>query len=90
MFNLVKLGIIAALLIAIGWFSYLAGKDSIRAEIARTEQKEKVKDSVKVEEVIKYKEKIKVVYRDKIIKIKQTKDTTGCADTKLTDMGFGL
>lgn len=90
MFNMVKLGIGAGLLIAIGWFSYNAGQDSIRAEIARTEQKAKVADAGKVEQVIKYKEKIKVVYRDKVIKIKQAKDITGCADVKLTDMGFRL
>ena len=90
MINLIKLGIIAALLIGTGWFMYEAGRDSIRAETALTEQKEKIKDEIKVEEIIKYKEKIKVVYRDKIKTIKQAKDSTGCADTKLTDMGFKL
>ena len=34
MFNLVKIGIITALLVVVGWFSYQYGQDSIRADMA--------------------------------------------------------
>ena len=34
MFSLIKLGIIALLLTAIGWLSYKAGQDSLRADMA--------------------------------------------------------
>ena len=72
------------------WFTYNAGISHERAEQAANREKEAKKDEAKVEKVIEYRDKIKVIYRDKIKLIKSAKDTTGCADTKLTDMGFSL
>jgi len=76
--------------VLIVFFSFQAGKNWNIAKTVKIELKEVKKDEKKVNQVIEYRDKIKVVYRDKIIKIKQAKDSTGCADTKLTDMGFGL
>lgn len=41
-----------------------------------------------VREIIKWKEKEKVVYRDRIQKIKVAQDPTGCLDSKLSDIGL--
>jgi len=82
--------VILALLAGGAWFSYKSGVNHERAEQAANRDKEAKKDEKKVEIVIKYKEKLKVVYRDKIKIIKTASDSTGCADTKLIDMGFGL
>ena len=82
--------VITALLGAGLYFTFQAGVDSERAEQAANRDKEAKKDEKKVETIIKYKEKIKVVYRDKIKRIKVAQDSTGCADVKLIDMGFGL
>ena len=82
--------VILALLAGGAWFSYRSGVNHERAEQAANRDKEAKKDEKKVEKVIQYKEKIKVVYRDKIKRIKVAQDPTGCADVKLTDMGFGL
>jgi len=82
--------IIIAALMGGAWFSYNSGVNHERAEQAANRDKEAKKDEKKVEAVIKYREKIKVVYRDKIKRIKVAQDLTGCADVKLIDMGFGL
>lgn len=47
-------------------------------------------DIADVKTIIMWREKEKVVYRDKIEYIESVEDDTGCADTRLTDMGFGL
>ena len=77
----------------IKWYSdnqYDAGYNKHKAEVADVKDAAVAKDKVAVKEVIKWREKKKVIYRDKIKKIYIAKDATGCADVKLTDMGFGL
>lgn len=87
---------IIAILILLSMFGgtyyagYDAGKDSCTAENAGKKDEADKKDEVKVETVIKWRTKTKVEYRDKIKKIYLAKDATGCADTKLIDMGFGV
>jgi len=66
------------------------GYNAHKAEVADKKDEAVAKDKVAVKEIIKWREKKKVIYRDKIKKIYIAKDATGCADVKLTDMGFGL
>jgi len=66
------------------------GYNAHKAEVADKKDESVAKDKVAVKEIIKWREKKKVIYRDKIKKIYIAKDATGCADVKLTDMGFGL
>jgi len=67
---------------------YNQGYNAHKAEVADIKD-ESVKDDVAdVKTIIKWREKEKVVYRDKIKYIDSVKDATGCADIKLTDMGF--
>lgn len=81
----------AASVFGLVWWSYFMydkGIDTERARQAVLIEEAKNEERVKVEEVIKYRDKIKVVYRDRIKKIKVAQDPTGCADTTLGDMGF--
>lgn len=90
--NKIVIGSIAVVVIiaVTAWFSFNAGVNSCIAKQAEDRTEAIETDKEKVKEVIKYKTKIKVVTRDKIKYIKQVQDKTGCADVKLTDMGFGL
>ena len=72
------------------YFIYQAGVDNERAANAKRIAEAGKKDDEKVKTVIEFREKIKVIYRDRIKKIKSVEDPTGCADIKYTDMGFGL
>lgn len=77
----------------IKWYSdnqYIAGYNAHKAEIADAKDESTEEDQKDVKIVIKWRTKTKVEYRDKIKKIYLAKDPTGCADTKLIDMGFGL
>lgn len=77
----------------IKWYSdrqYDAGYNAHKAEVTDAKDDAEDKDTSAVKEVIKWRDKEKVIYRDKIKYIKAAKDTTGCADTKLTDMGFSV
>jgi hypothetical protein len=66
------------------------GYNAHKSEISDIKDDAVKEDKADVKTIIKYRDREKVVYRDKIKYIDSVKDTTGCADTKLTDMGFGL
>lgn len=92
-----KLIIYAVLILAligfIKWAHYtvdMGGYNRHKSEVADIKDDAVAKDKIAVKEVIRWREKEKVIYRDKIKKIYIAKDATGCADVKLTDMGFGL
>ena len=92
-----KLIIYAVLILAIiafvKWAHYtvdMGGYNRHKSEIADSKDASEEKDKAAVKEVIKWRTKEKKIYVDKIKYIEAVKDTTGCADTKLTDMGFGL
>lgn len=82
--------IILVMLSGAFYFTYQSGVDSQKVKHSNAIQKAVEEERKKVITVIEYKDKIRLVYRDKIKYITQVKDTTGCADIKLTDMGFGL
>ena len=66
-----------------GWNAHKATVSDIKDEAVE-------EDKADIKTIIKWREKEKVVYRDKIKYIDSVEDTTGCADVKLTDMGFRL
>lgn len=80
-------GVLAVIAVT-AYFGYQAGADSIRADLADALAKAGELENKKVNEVIKWKEKEKVVYRDRIQKIKVAADPTGCLDTDLRDVGL--
>lgn len=86
----------AVLIIVIGfikWYSnnqYDAGYNAHKAEVADKKDEVRVVYRDKVKEIIKWRIKVKKEYVTKIKYIDSVKDTTGCADVKYTDMGFGL
>lgn len=85
--------LIVVLIGFIKWYSdrqYEAGYNAHKAEISDNKDKADKKDKIAVKEIIKWRDKEKVIFRDKVKYIKIAQDPTGCADTKLTDMGFGL
>ena len=90
MIKLIAAIVIMSMLGAAAWFIFEAGVDHEKAKNAKIIADVGKKDDLAVKTVIKYREKIRVIYRDKIKIIKSAKDSTGCADTKLTDMGFSL
>lgn len=69
---------------------YDYGRNVERVRQAALIEEARSEERAKVEKVIEYRDKIKVVYRDRIKQIQAAQDPTGCADTKLTDMGFEL
>ena len=69
---------------------YQQGWDAHKATISDVKDEAAKEDKADVKTIIKWREKEKVVYRDKIEYIDSVKDTTGCADVKLVDMGFKL
>ena len=87
---------IIALFILLTLFAgtYLAGRSAGYNECVAENAAEKdaadAEDAASVKEIIKWRDKEKVIYRDKVKKIYLAQDPTGCADTKLTNMGFGL
>lgn len=86
--------VLISVVAGIGWGIYEAGDSNgynrCQKELKDSNDQAEVKDKESVKEVIKWREKEKVVFRDKVKKIYIAQDPTGCADTKLTDMGFGL
>jgi len=77
----------------IKWYSdrqYDAGYNAHKSEVADSKDEAEAEDQKDVKTIIKWRTKTKVEYRDRIKKIYLAKDPTGCADTKLTDMGFRL
>ena len=90
MIKLVAAIVVMSMLGAAAWFIFEAGVGHERAKQAEIIADAGRKDDLAVKTVIEYKEKIRVIYRDKIKFIKSAKDSTGCADTKLIDMGFSL
>lgn len=75
------------------WYSdrqYDAGYNAHKAEMADAKDDADTADAGKVKTVIEYRDKVKVEYRDIIKEVYLAKDSTGCADTKLTDMGFSV
>ena len=87
---------IVAFLVLLSMFAgtYYAGRNAgyneCQSEILESTNEAEEEDQQSVREIIKWREKEKKVYVDKIKYIRLAKDPTGCADTKLTDMGFGL
>lgn len=69
---------------------YNQGYNDHKAEVADAGVEADIEDKKDVKEIIKWRTKEKKIYVDKIKYIDSVKDTTGCADVKLTDMGFGL
>jgi len=92
--KLIVIIILICIVSGIGWAIYEAGKSTgynrCQKELKDSNDKAEAEDTADVKEVIKWRTKTKVITRDKIKKIYITKDSTGCADVKLTDMGFGL
>lgn len=77
----------------IKWYSnnqYDAGYNAHKAEVSDKKDEANVKGKQAVKEVIKWRTKTKTIVKEKIKYVKDAKDATGCADTKLTTMGFGL
>ena len=77
----------------IKWYSdnqYTAGYNAHKADVADAKDGLEALDAGKVKTIIKWRTETKVEYRDRIKKIYLAKDPTGCADTKLIDMGFRL
>lgn len=82
------IGVVAVIGIT-AYFSYQAGGDSVKAEAAKAMAIASVTENKKVKEVIKWKEKTRVVYRDRVQKIKVAADPSGCLDMDLRDVGLG-
>lgn len=87
---IILIGLVAGIL----WGTYSAGVDSgynkCQKELKDSNDEAEAEDKTDVKEIIKWRTETKVITRDKIKKIYITKDSTGCADVKLIDMGFGL
>lgn len=85
------IGIVAAVLFT-GWrygeMRYTAGADAMTAAFAQAHAAAAEKEKQDVKEVIKWKERTKIVYRDRIKKIKVAEDPTGCLDISLSDIGL--
>lgn len=80
-------------MVAAWWWhrqAWQQGYDARSAEVAEAVNSESERQRNQVKTIIKWREKEKVVYRDRIKRIRETIDKTGCADTRLVDMGFGL
>ena len=90
MLNLIKLLIVSTIIAGVAWFMYKSGYNACDAEYKTAAVNAVADDQKKIKTIIEYRDKIKVVYRDKIKQIEETTDPTGCADIKLTDMGFRL
>lgn len=92
--KIIAIIVLIGMLIGLGWGIYEAGKsagyNNCQKELKDSEDEAEAEDKADVKEIIKWREKEKVIYRDKIKKIYLAKDSTGCADIKLIDMGFGL
>ena len=86
--------VLISVVAGIGWAIYEAGDSNgynrCQKEIKDSNDAAEEEDKADVKEIIKWRTKEKVIYRDKIKFIRSVKDDTGCADVKLTDMGFGL
>ena len=92
--KLIVIIILIVVVSGIGWAIYEAGIDTgynhWQKELKDSEDKAEAEDKADVKEIIKWRTETKVITRDKIKKIYITKDSTGCADVKLINMGFGL
>lgn len=92
--KLIVIIILIAVVSGVLWGVYEAGDSNgynrCQKELKDSEDEAEAKDKESVKTVIKWREKEKVIYRDKIKYIENVQDPTGCADVKLTDMGFGL
>ena len=91
---MIKVIILISVVAGILWGVFEAGHSSgytlHKTEIADNKDDADKADQGKVKTVIKWRIKEKVKYRDKIKYIRTAEDPTGCADTLLSDMGFGL
>ena len=87
---------IIAILILLSMFAgtYYAGKSSgyneCKSEISDSKDEAEEEDQADVNTLIDKRKEGKTVYVTKIKYIKAVQDKTGCADTKLIDMGFRL
>lgn len=88
-----KLIIVLAIIGLLKWGHhqvYQQGYNAHKAEVADLKDEADEEGKADVKTVIKWRTETKVEYRDKIKYIKLAQDPTGCADTKLSDMGFRL
>jgi len=92
--KLIVIIILIVVVSGIGWAIYEAGDSNgynrCQKELKDSEDKAESEDKADIKEIIKWRTKEKKVYVDKIKYIENVQDPTGCADVKLTDMGFGL
>lgn len=66
------------------------GYNAHKSEISDSKDKQEEKEKKQVDTLIGKKAELKKKFKSKEKKIDKAKDKTGCADVKLTDMGFGL
>lgn len=92
--KLIVIIILISVVAGIGWAIYEAGDSNgynrCQKELKDANDEAEAEDKADVKEIIKWRTKEKKVYVDKIKYIDKVQDPTGCADVKLTDMGFGL
>lgn len=92
--KLIVIIILISVVAGIGWGIYEAGDSNgynrCQKELKDANDKAEEKDKKAIETIIKWRTKEKKIYVNKIKYIDAVKDTTGCADTKLIDMGFSL
>lgn len=92
--KLIAIIVLIGMLIGLGWGIYEAGKsagyNNCQKELKDSEEEAETEDKADIKEIIKWRTKEKKIYVDKIKYIEGVQDPTGCADVKLTDMGFGL
>ena len=83
--KIIKIAAVVAVIAAVAFFSYRAGRDHVLATQAEL-LKEKDRRIAQLQTELETDQaKIKVVYRDKIRTIRTTSDATGCADTRAPD-----
>jgi len=88
MSKLILIGVIIILLALSYWKAVLFGKD-IQAGIEAQARQELInKQRSEVKKLRAKKNKIEVKWRDRVKKIYQTVDPTGCLDVKLSDAGL--
>jgi len=86
---MISIALFALVVAGTAYYAYQAGGDKVRAEAAKAMAIASYTEHKKVREIIKWKEITKVVYRDRVQKIKVAADPTGCLDMDLRTVGLG-